>query len=351
MKRILVAVLALAFLPTRALGHVRYVSEGSDPLTEIVEFLLSVLTEPLNAVLLGGGALALTLAVVGYLGLRPLDRDLRVLRDRLSDYERYLPWMLRLALGLPLVGAGYAGYLFTPALPGDARLLQVGLGFLLLFGLATRAVALAGLIAYVGAVVVDPGVLLAFEYVGGFLALALLGSGEPSADDLLKRVADAEGTAFGGVDPVHRAAAALNDALAPFERYAPLAVRVPLGVTFVGLGAWEKLANPGRALSVVAKYDLTALVPVDPGLWVVGAALVEIAVGLCLLSGVFTRAAAAAAFVVLTTTLFGLPDDPVLAHVTLFGLSSMLFVTGAGPLALDGRLAAATKPLRRALSA
>jgi uncharacterized membrane protein YphA (DoxX/SURF4 family) len=106
------------------------------------------------------------------------------------------------------------------------------------------------------------------------------------------------------------------------------------------LGIWEKLANPGPALAVVEKYGLTQVVPVDPRLWVVGAGLTELAVGVFLFVGLFTHATAAVAFVVLTTTLFGLPDDPVLAHVTLFGLSSALFVTGGGPLSLDERLGA-----------
>jgi len=338
---------ALALLPGQALGHVRYVSEGAGTVETIWAFLVDVVSHPVNAALLGGGALCLFALALGYLAARPFSRDVTVLRERLEDYRRYVPWMLRLSLGLPLVGAGFAGYLFTPAVPASARVLQVGIGFLLLFGLATRLVALLGLAVYAVGAFGDPVILLAFEYVGGFVALALLGSGEPSADDLLKRVADGEDTAFGRIDPVHRVSNALNDALAPFERYAPLALRLAMGATFVGLGAWEKLAYPGRALSVVAKYDLTAIVPVDPGLWVVGAALVEIAVGLCLLTGLFTRAAAAAAFVVLTTTLFGLPDDPVLAHVTLFGLSSALFVTGSGPYALDRRLAELSEPLRK----
>lgn len=36
-----------------------------------------------------------------------------------------------------------------------------------------------------------------------------------------------------------------------------------------------------------------------------------------------------------TTTLFGLPDDPVLAHITLFGMASAVFTMGAGPLSFD----------------
>jgi hypothetical protein len=40
-----------------------------------------------------------------------------------------------------------------------------------------------------------------------------------------------------------------------------------------------------------------------------------------------------------TTTLFGLPDDPVMAHVSLFGLVSVLVITGGGAYSLDRWLA------------
>jgi len=58
-------------------------------------------------------------------------------------------------------------------------------------------------------------------------------------------------------------------------------------------------------------------------------------VGLLLVAGYLTRAAAATAFLMLVVTLFGLPDDPVLAHVTLFGMLSAVFTLGSGPLGVD----------------
>jgi len=62
---------------------------------------------------------------------------------------------------------------------------------------------------------------------------------------------------------------------------------------------------------------------------VVGAGVTEIAVGLALIAGFFTRGAAALSFVLFTATLFGLPDDPVLAHVALFGMASAVFTLGS----------------------
>lgn len=336
--RYAVGLVVLLLAPGTARAHVRYVTDEPGTPSAVIGFVLSVLSEPLNAALVGATGVGALVAVGWYHWQRPAARDLAALRSALAEYGPYLPWMLRLSLGLPLLGAGFAGYLFTPAVPVSLRLPQVTLGFLLLFGLATRAAAAVGLVGYLVGLAVNPAFLLAGEYVGGFVAIVLLGPGRPSADHLLKGVAGTDGTLYGRVDPVHRVADRFNTAVKPYEPYAPVAVRLTLGATFVYLGLWEKLAQPERALSVVAKYDLTALVPVDPALWVLGAAAIEIAVGMLLVVGLFTRAAAAAGFLTLTLTLFGLADDPVLAHVTLFGLTSMLFVTGAGPRSIDGWL-------------
>jgi len=318
--------------------HVEYVADGEEPVGDALAYVVSVLADPVHAALVGGGAAAAVAAAAAYLWLRPFARDLAALRAALSEYRDLLPWLLRISFGMALVGAGFSGYYFSPAVAVGARLPLVALGFLLLFGLATRAAALAALALYLVALPANPRLLLAGEYVGGLLAVALLGPGRPSADHVLSRVADAEGTWYGRVDPVSAVARRVRERTAPWRRYLPTLVRATLGVNFAFLGVAEKLLRPGAALSVVAKYDLTAVVPVDPGLWVVGAGLAELAVGAALLAGLFTRATAGVAFGLFTTTLFALPDDPVLAHLTLFGLVSVLVVTGAGPLSLDRRL-------------
>jgi uncharacterized membrane protein YphA (DoxX/SURF4 family) len=334
-----VAALALAVTAGRASAHVDYVTDPPAAAIDALAFLVEVLSSPLNAALLGGGALTLAVLVALDLRYRPAVPDVAALRAALSEYDEYVPWMLRLSLGLPLVGAGFAGYLFSPAVPADARLLQVGLGFLLLFGLATRVAAAVGLGAYLLALALEPALILAVEYVPGLLAICLFGGGRPSADHMLWRVAGTDGTYYGRIDPVHRLAKEFGGALNRFERYVPTVLRVGLGVAFAYLGLVEKLADPARALQVVEKYDLTAVVPVDPGLWVVGAGLTEIGVGVLLVAGLYTRGAAAVAFLTLVGTLFGLPDDPVLAHITLFGMLSAVFTLGAGPYSLDAWLA------------
>ena len=334
-RRGTLAVALLVALAARpAAAHVDYVTEGSNP-TTAAELLAAVVGDPASLALLASGAAAGVAGVAAYLRYGERVPDVEVARRTLAAYRPYLPWMLRLAMGLPLVGAGFAGYYFTPSVPADARLLQVGIGFLLLFGLATRPAALVGVVAWVaGLATHGTPMLLAAEYVPGLLAIVLVGPGQPSADALLRRLAVTDGTLASRLRGLPAPDRVLARVGLDRDLAAPV-IRVGLGLNFAYLGVTQKLLAPGPALDVVAKYDLTSVVPVEPELWVAGAGLTEFAVGLFLILGAFTRGSAAVGFLLLTTTLFGLPDDPVLAHVTLFGLTSALLVTGSGPYALD----------------
>lgn len=345
------AVVVAALLATTGTvrAHVDYVVEDGES-ADALAFLVRTLTDPLNAALVGTAGAGTVAAALVYLRVRPARRDVDVLREALASYADLVPWLLRLSVGLPLVGAGFLGYYFSPAVTEPAafglpfggvvlRLFGVTVGFLLLFGLATRIVAAVALASYLIGLAFEPELLLAFEFVPGFLAIVLVGAGRPSADHVLARLAATEGTLYARIDPVYAALAVpFERAVEPYRSLVPTIVRVGLGFAFVYLGLVQKLMSPGEALAVVEKYALTTVVPVDAALWVVGAGLAEIAVGLAILVGAFTRAAAGVAFLLFTLTLFGLPDDPVLAHVSLFGLVSALLVTGAGPFAVDDAL-------------
>lgn len=338
--------LLLAVLPGRALAHVRYVSPGSGG-EKMMELLAAVATDPLALALLGGGGLSAAVVAVLYLRVRPFRTDLAVLRATLRSYDDLLPWLARLAVGLPLVGAGFNAYLYSPIATADylglpvaaVRLFGIGVGFLIVFGFATRFAAVLGLAGYVFGLLLDPALLLALEFPAGLTAILLLGGGRPSADHVFSRLADAGGTFYREVDPVRKTLQPLGDRLADAKHLVPVVVRVGLGASFVYLGVVQKLLNPGQALAVVEKYNLTSVVPVSPELWVVGAALTETAIGVALALGLFTRACCGISIFMFVTTLFGLPDDPVLAHVSLFGLVSVLIITGGGAYSLDRWLA------------
>ena len=327
------------------LAHVEYVVPDSGQSLDPIRFLIGVLSDPMNMGLMTVGGVMSIGTLVGYLYVyesAPL--DIAILRESLTEDATFLPWLLRLSVGLPLVGAGFAGYFVSPAVtvPADpavavpTRLFLVGLGFLLLFGIATRPAAIVGLLAYVSVTLaVAPELLLASEYLGGFLAIVLLGPDQPSVDRLLARLAETEGTRFNRPPSMRTLRTWTDRHLDPYEAYTPTVIRLGLGLNFVYTGLFDKLLQPTQALAVVEQYDLTSVVPVDPGLWVVGAGTTELALGIALIVGLFTRGVAAIAFGTFTLTLFALPGDPVLAHVSLFGLTTALLITGSGRIALD----------------
>lgn len=308
-------------------AHVDYVTDperSADP----IGFLLDALGDPLALALIAGGGLAVAAAVLAWSRWRPLESARQRLIGRTRDYTPYIPWMIRLSVGLVLVGAGLSRVLFMPTIPAAAplALALLAAGFLILLGLAVRPAAVAALLAYLGALVANPELVMMFDLAGGLAAAAILGPGLPSLDDLL-RAAFPRG-------PGARAATE-NLGEGHYDDLVPLVVRLGLGGAFAASGIADKLLVHEQALAAVEKYGLTAVVPVAPELWVAGAFLVETALGIAIILGVLTRASAIVGFAVLTLAMFALPDDPVIAHVGLFGLSSILVVLGGGRWSLD----------------
>ncbi|MFW5978434.1 MAG: DoxX family protein [Halohasta sp.] len=336
---VIVTLGTLTALVGTASAHVEYVTRGGEPM-DVVDFLVAAFTTPLILATLIGGFLATVGGLAGYLYLRPFPADIAAFRAAMDDYRDLLGWLLRLSMGMPLIAAGFEGYLFSPSVtlpyPTALRLFGISVGFFLLFGLATRVTAVWALFVYLVVLPSYPNLLLAFEYVPGLLAVALVGGGRPSADAVIARMADDDKTFYSRVDPFYRRVAVpFAERIKPFKELAPVVLRVGIGIVFIYLGITQKLMRPGAALDVVDKYDLTAIVPVDPALWVIGAGLTEALVGIMLILGAFTRGFSLVAFGLFTTTLFGLPDDPVVAHISLFGLVSALLITGAGPYSVD----------------
>lgn len=311
--------------------HVGYVTE-EEASTDPVGFVLGALADPLTLLLLGGGAILVLLLVAAWAKVRPLEAERHRFVRRAQEYQPYVPWMLRLAVGLVVIGAGLGRVLFAPnvALDGWPYLVLTALGFLLLLGFAVRPVALLALVGYVVALVVDPRVIAIFDVAGGLAAIAVVGPGAPSLDDLLR----ATFPRAPGREPATRSISE-----ARYGDLVPLLVRLGLGGALAASGLVDKLLIYEQALAAVDKYGLTRVVPVSPELWVLGAAAIETALGVAILLGVLTRFCAVLGFVVLTLAVFALPDDPVVAHVGLFGLSSVLVVLGGGRWSIDAWLA------------
>lgn len=310
--------------------HVRYVTEP-EPAPDPIGFIIDTLSNPGHLALLAAGALVVVALLWAWARLRPMEDARLRLIARVESYRDFVPWMLRLSFGLVLLGAGLTRVLFAPDVrpPEWPYLVLSALGFLLLLGLAVRPAALIGLLIYLGGLVWQPGLIEIWDVAGGLAALALVGPGLPSVDDLLRHAfPHAPGREAATEEPTKRV----------YGDLVPLLVRVGLGGAFFASGIVDKFLSYPQGLEAVAKYDLTALVPVAPEMWVLGAGVLESTLGLAILLGVLTRFSAVVGFLVLTLAVFGLPDDPILAHVGLFGLSSILVVLGAGRWSVDAWL-------------
>ena len=309
------------------IAHVDYVTDP-EPSPDPIGFLLDALALPGSPLLIGAGAVSVLAALLAWARWRPLEEPRTRFIERAKGYREYLPWMVRLSVGLVLIGAGLSRARFLPPIEtGELfALLLTGTGFLLLLGLAVRPAALIALGAYVVTLFGHPELLMMLDVAGALTVAAILGPGRPSLDDLLR-------AAF----PRGPGARAATDNLAKGrdDDVIPLIVRLGLGGAFVASGIVDKLLIYDQALAAVDRYQLTSVLPLAPELWVLGAIVIETALGLAIIFGVLTRFSAAVGFAVLTLALFALPDDPVIAHVGLFGLSTMLVVLGGGRWSLD----------------
>ena len=322
-------------------AHVEYVTPPG-PSPDPWGFVLDALGQPGTLLALAAGGLIALAAVLAWARWRPLERARERLVARTNDYHEYLPWIVRLAVGLVLIGSGLSRVQVLPTVEagGAVALLLTASGFLLMLGLAVRPAAVVALGLYGVTLVQHPELVMMIDVAGALGVAAVLGPGRPSVDDLL-RAAFPRGPGA--------AAATTNLARDRYDDLVPLLVRLGLGGAFVASGIIDKIVIYEQALAAVDKYGLTAIVPVTPELWVLGAAVVETALGLAILLGVMTRLSAVIGFAVLTLALFALPDDPVIAHVGLFGLSSILVILGAGRWSLDRLvLAPLGERLRRA---
>ena len=191
--------LLIAFVGSAA-AHVEYVRPDESQPVAVAQFLVEALTTPFILAVLLGGFAVIVAGLAVYLVARPFPADIAAFREIMDDYRDLLPWLFRLSMGMPMIGAGFGGYFFSPSVqlpyPTALRLFGISVGFLLLFGLATRVVAVATLLIYLAVLPFQPGLLLAFEYVPGLLAVALLGGGRPSADELIARMANDDRTVY-----------------------------------------------------------------------------------------------------------------------------------------------------------
>lgn len=281
--------------------------------------LIQALMEPGNIILIAG---TLVLFFVAFYFLKKnalFMHEMVAVKEKAQAYRELIPWIIRLSLGIMLIGAGTANTLISPVAIGFPQysLIQILLGFFLLSGFLLAPTIVVTSLLYMLAWSQHVYLVGSLEVLALCAAFFLLSNPRPGVDDLFN---------LWFLQPSWK-----------WQQYAPLALRIGIGIGMIYLALYEKILNPKLAELVVENFSLTSFVPVTPAMWVLGTGLIEFFIGLMLLIGFETRLSSAVAFLVLSLSFF-LFKESVSAHVTLFGTLSILFITGGGPWSVDHEL-------------
>ena len=315
---------ALTFFSTILFGaqtasaHVAYVTP-SDTLTRTggidFHFLFSPLADINNVIIII--AFLLLFGAIYYLGHHvPLFlKEISFIKKQLTSYHDLVPWILRIGLGIMLMGAGMKGVLISPIVPTVTSVAawEFIIGFALLLGLFITPSLLAVIGFYFAGLFGNGYMFGNLEVFGIAVAPFLIANSRPGLDHIV------------GIPMLFR------DRLA---RYAPLILRITIGGAFIFLAFFEKIFNPHYFGNVVDTFNLTTIIHVTPAMWTLSVGIIELIVGLCILMGFKTRLTSAIAFIVFICTFFFFKES-VYSHVSIFAGLSALFILGGGTVSID----------------
>jgi len=271
--------------------------------------------------LLSGPVIAAFLVAIGAAGVAYLIQHHVPEPKAIRSLERYAktgPLALRIALGVALIAAAAANWLFVPSLVlgqdsvGLAlRGVETACGLLLLAGLFTRYAAI--LLAVLGIVAMVPfsieSILEQVHILGIAIFLFIAGPGPVSLD--VRRHADR----------------AIEHRKAPEAAITLLRIAMGFGIAYGALT--EKLLDPPLAQALLDQSPfLNVLRPLGVSepvfIWLAG--VTELVVGVVILSGQITRPVMAIGFALFTVTLvvFGLPE--LIGHLPYYGIMFTLFI-------------------------
>ncbi|MDA8611472.1 DoxX family protein [Candidatus Pacebacteria bacterium] len=328
MKRILFIFIAIFFvlnlITPKAEAHVRYLVDES-----AVEEYGGLDNEFLLSALLDIGIILLTFA--GILLAILIATKVSFVREKLNDvgrradgYSVFAPWMLRLSLGIALIGSGTAQTLISPVLEGFGTFatLQILLGFLVMSGFLVVPAAIVALGLYIFGLMTDWYLIGNLDFAAISLALIFMNNEKPGVDDLL------------GIEKLN---VCTQKFICACRNLTPLILRLGLGSAMMFLAVYEKILNPHLSELIVTGFGLVNVIPVSPEMWVLSTGIIEFVIGLAIFFGIFTRISSAIAFVVISLSFFYFGED-VSSHITLFGALSVLFITQGGAWSVDKKL-------------
>ncbi|MEY2703448.1 MAG: hypothetical protein RLY43_2087 [Bacteroidota bacterium] len=307
------------FFATKASAHVRYLvdEETANKFSGTnFEFLLNAIKDPKNIALMFWTVAFGIITIVACSKIQIVKDKLKSISEKADSYLVFTPWMLRLALGIALIGSGASLNLISPALYGyeSFATIQILLGFLIMAGFLVIPASIAALGIYIYALFQDVYILGNLDFFAVALALLVLDNEKPGLDDLF------------GMPKI--------SPFSNFKKYVPLILRIGIGGAMIYLALYEKIFNPNLSELIVRGFELQNVVPVSVEMWVLSAGIIEFVIGLMLILGMFTRIVSAIAFVVLSLSFFYFGED-VASHITLFGILAVLFITEGGKISVD----------------
>ncbi len=311
--------LGLFVLPTTGFAHVRYVLEENIDYHTLLGQNWGLLKSGINnSGFIVGTIVSLIIigVIIEMLHTKIFKSYFDKVKERLNSYHELVPWIIRLCLGIALIGAGTGHFLISPIMASSALIanIEILLGFLFLAGFLLVPATIATIIIYIIAITTDTYFLGNLDFLALAIGLLVFHSARPGVDDIL------------GIS--------LLKFIKIKRLYLDLILRIGVGTAMIYLGLFEKILNPLLAEHVVNQFSLTSIIPVTAATWTLATGIIETALGLIIMFGLFTRIAAIISIIVISITFFFF-NEAVFSHVTLFGILSIIAVEGSSILSLD----------------
>lgn len=255
----------------------------------------------------------------------------------LAKLPRYAPFVGRVTIALSLFAGAYYQAMFGPELPLAQNFgasapyitwMLVILGTCIFLGFYTRIAALGGLILFGYMMLMHGTYMITYvNYFGELLLLLIIGA----------HVFAVHGR---GHERIHapKLLITLKDKLTPF---AFLFLRIAFGVALIYASAWAKILHNGLALQVASlplaghMTNLASVLGFEPHFLVLGAAIVEITIGMFFILGIEIRFTSLFLLFWLSLSLwyFG---EIVWPHVILIGIPISFIFYGYDKYSLEG---------------
>lgn len=267
--------------------------------------------------------------------LRPVERTLDPILMRLKPFA---PAVARITVGIGLISASYFQASFGPELPLEAsygpyaHLVSLALsiiGTLMVIGFWARGAAVAALILFGLSVYMHGAYMLTYtNYLGEMIVLLLIGSHRMSVHSLT-----------GWSERFHKRFHFFSDKLKPLAF--PI-LRVCFGISLLYASLYAKVLHNNLALQVASlplaghQYPLAHYLGFEPHFLVLGAAIIEIVIGMLFVLGIEIRFSSLFLLFWLSLSLWYFGES-VWPHIILIGIPLAFILHGYDNYSLEGR--------------